>query len=266
MRCRAAVAVTVTLAVVSAGCSSDSDDADRTLPEVTLFTTTTTSTTTTTIEQTDTENETDGDEPSPDGSTADSTTTVVVPATTAATTSSTTPPLPSTSVPDPAAEFELTPDGIGAAAFGADPEGIIGFMSSFIGAPTADTGYVDPFEFGVCSGTQARRVYWGSLMLEFGDASNVTEGRLHFYAYEYGTERADGLEEGTPEGLRTPEGITLGSTVSDVAAAYPAATFLEGDDFIAPSVVVNDNFRGLLTGLSAADTVTVLTGGLPCQG
>lgn len=196
------------------------------------------------------------------------------PTTTTSTTSTlppTTPPPVTTVAPtttEPTAEelFDLDLDGLGAAAFGADPDGIIAFISSFIGQPTADTGYVDPFEFGVCSGTRARRVFWGSLMLEFGDASAVDAGRLHFYAYQYGTEDPAGLAPGTPEGLTTPEGLAFGSTVAELVELYPGATFLEADAFISPTFVVNDNLRGLLTGLSDLDTVTVITGGLPCQG
>ena len=103
-------------------------------------------------------------------------------------------------------------------------------------------------------------------MLEFGDASNVDAGRLHFYAYQYGTEDPAGLAPGTPAGLGTPDGLTYGSTVADLIDRYPDVTFLQGDEFVSPSFIVNDNLRGLLTGLSDLDTVTLVTGGLPCEG
>lgn len=248
---RSRLALLIAAATVFAAACSGSDDAGDSLPEITLFTTTTTAPSTTAAPV----------EPEVTSTTTSTTSTTVVattppPATTTA---------PTTTAPDPATLFELGPEGLGSAAFGADPEGIIGFISSFIGPPTGDTGYVDPFEFGVCSGTQARRVFWGSLMLEFGDVSNVAEGRLHFYAYEYGTIDPAGLAPGTPENLATAEGITYGSTVAEVTDAYPATTFFDADDFTPPSFAVNDNFRGFLTGLSGVDTVTVLTGGLPCQ-
>ena len=233
--------------VAMAGCASDGSADDTTLPDVTLFTTTTT-------------------EPPFDPSSTDpadtSTTTEVTTTTTSTTVAPTT-----TAAAEAEAEIplELGTTGLGTAAFGADPEGIIGFVSSFLGGPTGDTGYVDPFEFGVCPGTQARRVSWGSLTLEFGDASNVAVDRLHFYAYRYGSGTPDGLAEGSPVGLETAEGIGYGSSVIDVIRAYPDTMFLEGDDFIDPNFVVNDNLRGLLTGLTDSDSVTAITGGLPCQ-
>lgn len=249
-------AALIVVASLTVAACSGSGEADRTLPEVTLFTTTTPTTTTEVLPPTEAPPET----PVPVETDAATTTSP-------STTSVTSEPAPTITAPEPASLFPLGPDGLGPAVFGAEPDGIIGFMSSFLGPPTNDTGYVDPFEFfGVCSGTRARRVFWGSLMLEFGDASNVAADRLHFYAYEYGTEDPAGLAPGTPVGMATPEGVTYGSTVDEVAAAFPTATFLEGDAFIAPNFVVNDNFRGLLTGLARLDTVTVLTGGLPCQG
>ena len=244
-----------------AGCASDGSSADTTLPEVTLFTTTTT----TTVEESPDPSSSDPD--SVDGGTGDGAsedaTTTTAPATTTSTVAPTT---TAADEPGPAdVPLELGTTGLGAAAFGADPEGIIGFVSSFLGGPTADTGYVDPFEFGACPGTQARRVSWGSLTLEFGDASNVAVDRLHFYAYQYGNGSPDGLAEGSPLGLETAEGIGYGSSVIDVVRTYPDTMFLEGDDFIDPNFVVNDNLRGLLTGLTDSDTVTAITGGLPCQ-
>ena len=269
----AASGLALVVAAAAACSSGGSQDAD-TLPEVTLFTTTTTSTVPV-FEEADDTDAASGSEPSASTtstatatSTADTTTSDSATTSTAAITTTTTSTTTSTTSPDLGADapFELAVDGLGAAAFGADPDGIIGYVSSFIGGPTADTGYVDPFEFGVCSGTQARRVSWGSLMLEFGDASDVAADRLHFYAYQYGTEDPAGLAPGTPAGLETPEGLTYGSTVAQLIDVYPDVTFLQGDEFVSPSFIVNDNLRGLLTGLSDLDTVTVVTGGLPCEG
>lgn len=254
MHRRTAITAAVAALVVASCSSGSSDQADATLPDITLLTTTTTSTVPV-FEP--------ADEPA---DTLDESTTTTPEATT--TVPSTTVP-PTTTIADDAATeapFDLELTGVGAAAFGADPDGIIGFISSFIGGPTLDTGYVDPFEFGACAGTQARRVFWGSLMLEFGDASDVASGRLHFYAYQYGSLDPAGLAPGTPPDLATPEGITYGSTVRDLLQAYPATTFLEADEFLPTTFIVNDNLRGHLTGLTDLDTVTMITGGLPCEG
>lgn len=250
---RHAVAVLAAALLVGSCSSGSSGNGAQTVPDITLLATTTTSTVPL-FEPVD----------EPDDDIVDTTTTVEAPTTVVTTT--TIAPTTTDAAASTEAPLGLELSGVGAAAFGADPEGIIGFISSFIGGPTIDTGYVDPFEFGACTGTQARRVFWGSLMLEFGDSSNVADGRLHFYAYEYGTEDPAGLVAETPPGLATPEGISFGSTVADLLAAYPATDFIEADEFLPATFLVNDNLRGYLTGLTDLDTVTVITGGLPCQG
>lgn len=249
----------LTVALLLGACSSGSSgDSAQTLPEITLLTTTTT-TTTLLFDPVDDPDDSGSDSEDADTTIADTSTTLQAPTTLAPTTTA-----EDASATEPPLGLELS--GVGAAAFGADPEGIIGFISSFIGGPTADTGYVDPFEFGACAGTQARRVFWGSLMLEFGDSSNVADGRLHFYAYQYGTEDPAGIVPDTPPGLATPEGISFGSTVAELLQAYPATDFIEADEFLPATFLVNDNLRGYLTGLTDVDTVTVITGGLPCEG
>lgn len=259
MMFRRSITLAAVVGVAVSACSSGSgDDAARSLPDITLLTTTTT----TTVPMFDPVEEPEDGE----GSQASDEPTTTTPAT--STTAAPTTLAPTTTIESDPVDIPLGLElsGLGAAAFGADPEGIIGFVSSFLGGPTADTGYVDPFEFGACAGTQARRVFWGSLMLEFGDSSDVADGRLHFYAYQYGTEDPAGLAPETPSALSTPEGITFGSTVAALLEAYPATDFIEADEFLPATFLVNDNLRGYLTGLTDLDTVTVITGGLPCEG
>ncbi len=164
---------------------------------------------------------------------------------------------------DPAvASLVLSAGGIGSAAFGADPEVVISDISSLLGEPTNDTGWIDPLSVGACPGTEIRFVEWGTLSLVFGDASQVAEGRRHFYAYYYGSAGEVG---GAPSGLVTDTGITTGSRVADVKAAYPGVTLIPEDDFTSPSFYVDDNLRGYLTGLDDDSTVTVILGGNGCS-
>lgn len=160
-------------------------------------------------------------------------------------------------------DFVLGSDGLGAVSFGTEPEQTITFLASVLGAPTADTGWLDPFEIGPCGGTRIRRVNWNQLQLEFGDASDVVEGRDHFYAYFYG---AEGSAMPEPAGLKTAEQIGVGSSVASLLAAYPGATLFQGDEFIGPSFNINDNFTGRLSGTADDDVVEVVVGGLPCDG
>ncbi len=121
-------------------------------------------------------------------------TTTTTPVTTAASTSTSTSTTSTTSSTTtsttlaPGAELVLRPNGLGDAAFGADPEGVVAYVSSIIGKPTVDTGWVDPLSVGACPGTELRQVFWADLVLQFSDQSSVTSGRRHFFSYVYGPE------------------------------------------------------------------------------
>ncbi|MET0662773.1 MAG: hypothetical protein ABWZ42_06555 [Ilumatobacteraceae bacterium] len=156
----------------------------------------------------------------------------------------------------------LSAEGIGSAAFGADPDTVVSYVSSLLGEPTNDTGWIDPLSVGACPGTEIRFVDWGTLSLVFGDASQIAENRRHFVAYYYGSAGEVG---GAPAGLVTDAGITTGSRVVDVKAAYPGATLNPEDDFTSPFFYVSDNMRGYLTGLDDDSTVTVILGGMGCS-
>ncbi len=183
--------------------------------------------------------------------------------TTVATTVATTVPPTTTTEPVAVQELLLRGDGIGAARFGAAPEGVIEYVTSILGGNTGDTGWVDPLTFAVCDGTVARRVDWGVLSLLFSDLSDVTDGRRHFMGYEYGREGQVGDE---PVGLRTAGGTTLGSRVVDLLADFPEASVNPGeaDIDIPDNFYVSDNFYGLLTGVDPEDVVTVIFGGYGC--
>lgn len=183
--------------------------------------------------------------------------------------SSTTPPTtapPSTTtttVPLSVEELRLRSDGIGSALFGAEPEGVIGYVTSILGGNTGDTGWVDPQSFAACDGTVARRVDWGVLSLLFTDLSDVADGRRHFMGYEYGRVGEIGDE---PVGLQTPGGVTLGSRIVDLLAEFPEASInegVEGTNF-PDNFYVSNFFYGLITGTQSDDVVTVVFGGPGC--
>ncbi|MFT6289912.1 MAG: hypothetical protein ACJAR2_000497 [Ilumatobacter sp.] len=160
--------------------------------------------------------------------------------------------------------FTLETSGLGSTSFGADPDGTVTFVSNFLGAPTLDTGWVDPFTIGPCGGTQLRQVSWNNLQLEFGDSSAVTEGRPHFYSYTYGLEGSGGTV--TPAGLATAKQITVGSPVAALITAYPGVQLRSADEFIAPNFFINDNLTGRMSGLADTDVVELIIGGIPCDG
>ncbi len=231
-----------------AACSDEGPVTTATPPSFTLATTTTTTTTTAVPSTT-------------------------APAATAATTAPpTTPPVTDaavTTTTEPVAvqELVLRGDGIGSARFGAAPDGVIQYVQSVLGAPTADTGWVDPFAFADCgaggAATVARRVDWGVLSLLFSDASSYAIERPHFIGYEYGRVGTIGDD---PVGLRTPGSTTLGTRVVDLYAEFPEASVNEGDEAVGipPNFYVSDVFYGLLTGASPDDVVTVVFAGYGC--
>lgn len=179
------------------------------------------------------------------------------------TTSTTTIPPTTTTEPLAIRELLLRGDGIGSAVFGGAPDGVIDYVTSILGGNTGDTGWVDPFTFGLCDGTVARKVSWGVLDLHFGDLSPFANGRRHFHGWDYGREGQIGDE---PVGLRTAGRTSLGSRVVDLLAEFPGAGVNEGEaDLNIPNnFYVSDNFRGLLTGTAPEDVVTVMFGGYGC--
>ena len=184
----------------------------------------------------------------------ETTTTTVV-----ATSSSTTPP---TLPPAPLSSIVLDESGIGGALFGDDPDRVIAFVGSLLGAATADTGWVAADPASLCPGTEYRRVEWGVFRLEFGDLSPFAEGRRHFTGWDYGTEGVLGQE---PQGLITEFGITVGSRVDELLDAYPEAQIFPGEEgTFSPSFYVDEYFDGFLTGTEPGDVVMVMFGGSRC--
>lgn len=161
----------------------------------------------------------------------------------------------------PGAELVLRTNGLGDAAFGADPDGVIAYVSSIIGAATVDTGWVDPLSVGACPGTELRQVSWGDLVLQFSDDSSVTSGRRHFFSYLYGPSFGATI---APAGLKTDAGIGVGSTVTELTGTYPAAVLNPGDELGGPNFFINDGLAGFLTGVTETDTVTSVIGGQGC--
>lgn len=171
---------------------------------------------------------------------------------------------PPSSEPLPVQELVLSGEGVGSALLGTDPDAVIEYVSSILGANTADSGWVTPDTFG-CFGNEVRRVDWGVLSLLFGDGSDIATGRRHFFAWEYGRVGSIGDE---PVGLRTTGGITLGSRVVDVLGEFPDAQLIAGDpDVELPDqAYVDSTFFMWLSGIDEDDFVTVVFGGYPCGG
>ena len=156
----------------------------------------------------------------------------------------------------------LARDGLGIAAFGDAADDTVAAVTAVLGEPDIDSGWVEPLSIGACAGETARFVAWGSLYLYFSDESGFGHGERHFFSYSYGSESD---LEAIPEGLATPEGIGLGTTVAFLRAAYHDVVVEAGEEGLFPSnFYVDDNLSGRLTGGNDDDLVTVIIGGDPC--
>lgn len=158
-------------------------------------------------------------------------------------------------------ELVLRSNGLGSARFGAEPEGVVAFVSSLLGSPDDDTGYIDSFsEFGTCPGSEVRGVRWGDLLLLFGDESDFGSGRRHFYQWQFGPQTSSPLR---PNGPLTDGLIGLGSTVAEVRRVYPDVEIF-ADDVFGPGFELEPLLWGTLTDDADTGRVIALVGGTPC--
>lgn len=171
---------------------------------------------------------------------------------------------PATTEPVYVQELLLSDRGLGIKDFGAPPDEVIQYVSSMLGATTADSDWVEASQFPDCAGTQVRVVDWGVLSLQFADTTKYGSEQ-HFSGWTYGNPVEIGEE---PVGLHTDAGLSVGSSVAQLKAGYPDAEFQDGDPESAypDSFYLGDDLWGLLSGTRDSDSVTVLYGGLGCGG
>ena len=205
----------------------------------------------------------------PTSTTAVETTTTPLPTTTSPTTTSTsttstteapttsTTEAPTTTTELPGASVPLRFDGLGDLRFGVTPEDAISYLTGILGNPTADSNWVNAAAIG-CEGSEARTVFFDDLRLTFGDESDISPGRRHFFTWSFGPPA--GLAP-KPEGMATQLGVTIGTSVADILKAYPNAHLSGGDD---ASAELSEDLVVFLTSIAPSGVVTKLVGGTPC--
>lgn len=242
MRTLRLCAVLLALSVVAVSCGGDDDTGDTTTTATTttVADTTTSSSTSTTVAATT----------SSSTSTSSTSTSTTVAAT-----------VPPTTTP-PGAALVLRDNGLGDARFDAPADGVIIYVSSFVGAPTTDSGWVDPLTFGVCPGAALRIVAWSDLNLFFtsNDVLGADGGQFFFYQYgpPFNPQRIE------PFGLSTAGGITVGDTVAQLRAAHPTGTLEPGDEFSGPTFSILPGLFVYLSDASDTGVVDEFVGGFGC--
>src|SRR5262249_31263862 len=99
-----------------------------------------------------------------------------------------------------------------AVAFGEDADFVMAQLAVVLGNPDRDTGW---HKDETCDGSATRRPYWGGFEVVFTKGANgYPPTSLTFQQWHL---------TGSGLGMVTPEGIGIGSTVSDLKRAYPSS-------------------------------------------
>lgn len=198
----------------------------------------------------------------PPPSTIPTTTTTSAPSTTRPpeTTETTDPPTTTTTL----APLVLDAEGLGPVEFGVSPEEAIAEVTARLGSASSDSGWVSSRGiFGTCPGNITRVVRWESLRLFFSDGpTDFGEDGHHFFYYSQSSVEADVVI-----GLRTAEGIRIGSTVEELTEAYGTRLTIESTSPFGVTFSVSGGpglLSGTLTQSIPEGQVTSLAGGFGC--
>lgn len=172
--------------------------------------------------------------------------------------------------PDALPPVVLEPDGLGVASFGAEAEAAIADLTTALGLPDADSGWIDSFStFGTCPGAEVRVVRWDELEAYFTDspaavADYPDPGGPHFFSWRAATFVDD---EPPSRGFATDDAISPGTPLGVLREAYGEAQV---------QVVYEDAFdiwfldvaaaglSGTVSGDTDNDVVESLQGGIGC--
>jgi hypothetical protein len=126
----------------------------------------------------------------------------------------------------PADNLVLFEDGLGPFDFGDGATEVIEGVTATIGGWDSDSSDNDALTPLVCDQRVARAVSWGSLVLVFVER----DGAESFTGWAYGFDPITGNSVDNRDlGLSTPEGVRLGSSRSDLVAAYDGTISLLDD-------------------------------------
>ena len=136
-------------------------------------------------------------------------------------------------------------------------------IAALYGSPDHDSEWIPSGDniYGSCPGERMRAIGWGSLLTVFIDDGTSDFGGW-FYTWTYGYDYSTNTGGIDPRelSLQTSDGIGLGTTIIELEAAWGADLIINGDvELDAWSFISETNgLRGLLSGGTAEDTVTLL--------
>lgn len=151
---------------------------------------------------------------------------------------------------------------LAAYAFGADADAVRAAVTKAVGSSDRDTAW---HKDDRCDGELTRRVTWGDLELVFSKGANGTEPTDLTFQQWYVSGRG-----ARPTPLVSPEGIGIGSTVSDLKQAYKSVKVAKpkrSDDLgLFISVPEGGPFmQGFTTDTTDKGAITSMWAGLACQ-
>ena len=165
-------------------------------------------------------------------------------------------------------------DGIGAFAFGADPDQVLAGLTLRWGPPDGDSGWITAGSspYGPCPGTVVRGVNWRGFTVLFSDGATPrgTPGTRHFFTWDYQVDdptRPAPDQGGNRPALQTANGVSVGATVQALQRAFGDRLELFEEPPVGPQFGVQTSEGGLygsLTSLEASGIARSIVGGGGC--
>ena len=155
--------------------------------------------------------------------------------------------------------LELRGNGLQVLGFGASADVAVPRLTSMIGSPTKDTGWISSFSYGTCPGEKIRVVEWNRLRAFFGDTVFGTQKFFHWEYIKTGTGTQSPI-------IATEKGATLDMTKMEVLALYPQAQFFSepNNQEYMHLIAYNDATHEYLGGILEGGKVSYLSGGIQC--
>jgi hypothetical protein len=162
----------------------------------------------------------------------------------------------------------LRGDGLGSVEFGNEADIAVATLTSLLGPPDDDSGWIDSFSgFGTCPGETVRGLRWATMWVLMTDGSTEwrDDGVPHFFSYL----NSVFYDDSRSLGLTTEAGIALGSPVDALRDTYGSDVAIGFEELVdgflyTITVPAPGHLSGGLTGDQDEDLITSIDGGIGC--